>query len=151
MPRRKDSKYNRKYCKQLVRGLRREGLSINKVCQLWEITRTTYNKWRDEYPEFDNAHQVGQRDYCVFLEDKAMDVAFGKTKGNAGMMIFALKNAEGLGWTDKVEVQNNTDEQIKQINISILPPPSPNKLISIDSNSDLISNDIIDYEIIDES
>ena len=131
MPRRKDSKYNRKYCKQLTRGLRREGLSINKVCQLWGITRTTYNNWREEYPEFENAHQVGQRDYCVYLEDQAMDIATGKRKGNAGMMIFALKNAEGLGWTDKVEVQNTAEEQIKQINISILPAPASKALENI--------------------
>ena len=123
MPRRKDCKYNRKYCKQLKRGLRIEGLSIPEVCQIWGICRTTYNKWVEQYPEFKEAHDHGQRDNAAYWNKLARDVASGKVKGNAGVLCFSLKNVDGVGWQDKVEVNSNTQEQIRQINISILPAP----------------------------
>lgn len=123
MARVKGDKYSRKYAKQLKNGLRADGKSINKVCQLWDITRTTYNYWIEHYPEFKTAAEIGQRDFCVFLEDQAMKLALGEVKGNAGMMIFALKNAEGMEWKDKVETNITSDETIHRINISILPPP----------------------------
>jgi hypothetical protein len=139
VPRVKGDKYNRKYCKQLIRGMRREGLSINKVCQLWGICRTTYNEWVEKHPEFAKAHEYGKRDYCIYLEDLAMEVASGQKKGNAGVLIFSLKNAEGLGWTDKVEVNTTSDEPIRQINISILPPTQkqlPRDITIIEHESD---------------
>lgn len=122
MSRIKGDKYNKKYCKQLKAGLRMDGKSITKLCQIWGVTRTTYNYWVDHYPEFKEAHEYGNRDFIVFLEDLAMDVASGKQKGNAGVLIFSLKNAEALGWKDQVEVSGN-QEQIHKISINILPAP----------------------------
>ncbi len=122
MARVKGDKYNKKFTKQLRNGLREDGKSITKVCKLWDITRNTYNYWVDHYPEFKEAHEYGNRDFIIFLEDLAMDVASGKTKGNAGVLIFSLKNAEALGWRDQVEVTSNP-EQIHKISINILPAP----------------------------
>ncbi len=123
MPRIVGDKYNRKYCKQLKRGLRADGMSIEEVCQMWDICRTTYNNWRELHPEFQVAHEYGNRDCAAYWHRLTRAGASGQLKVNAGIICFALKNIDGIGWQDKVEVNNAGQEQIKQINISILPAP----------------------------
>ncbi len=118
-------KYNRKYCKQLSRGLRIDGTSIAEVCQLWGITRATYYNWIDQYPEFKSAHECGNRDCAGWWHKLSRAAACGKVKANAGIICFAMKNIDEIGWQDKVEVSNVGEEQVKRITISILPPPIP--------------------------
>lgn len=129
MARVKGDKYNRKYCKQLKRGLRIDGMSIAEVCQSWGISRTCYNDWREKHPEFQDAHEHGERDCMAWWHKISREVAGGTRKGNAGVICFAMKNVEGIGWQDKVAVENSTVESVKQINISILPAPHPTKTL----------------------
>lgn len=140
MPRVKGDKYNRKYCKQLTRGLRADGLSIEEVCQMWGICRSTYNYWVDTHPEFATAHEFGKRDFVAYWHKLTRQVAAGEKKGNAGVLCFSMKNAEGVGWKDKVEVDNVSDEQIKQINISILPAPIHGLVHGLPSNLQIIDH-----------
>ena len=135
----KGDKYDPKYARQLRKGLRRNGASINKLCQMWDICRTTYNYWIEIHPDFADAVEYGKRDYIVYLEDLAMDVARGDLKGNAGVMIFSLKNAEGLWWKDQVEVTNTGLEQIQRININVLPSPEQKPLLIEHEDVDLDS------------
>jgi len=128
MGRVKGDKYNRKYCKQLTRGLCKDGMSEEEVCQLWEINPKTFRAWKEQYPEFKEAADIAKRDRISWWLKLNRDVASGVKKGNAGVLCFAMKNIEGISWQDKVEVANVGVEPIKQINISILPPPDTKKL-----------------------
>lgn len=108
--------------------MRKDGLSIPEVCQEWGISRTTYYNWVESYPEFKQAHEDGNRDCVAWWYRLNRAVACGQVKGNAGVLCFAMKNVEGIGWQDKVEVNSTANEQIRQINISILPPPEQKQL-----------------------
>lgn len=116
-------KYNRKYCKQLTRGLCKDGMSEEEICQLWGINPKTFKRWQEIHPEFKEAAEIARRDRLCYWHKLFRDVASGKVKGNAGTLCFAMKNVEGIGYQDKVEVNNHSDEHVRQINISILPPP----------------------------
>lgn len=145
MPRAKANKYNRKYCKQLKAGLRSDGSSIAEVCQKWDITRATYYDWIEKYPEFKQAHDYGNRDCAAWWHQLNRSAACGQVKANAGIICFAMKNIEGIGWQDKVEVSNIGEEQIRQINISILPPSQqalPHNLNIIEHQLDEIEDDV---------
>ncbi len=119
----KGDKYRSKFPKQLLNGLRQDGLSIPEVCQLWGVTPTTYYRWVESHPEFKDAHEHGQRDCIGWWHRLTRAAACGQVKANAGVICFAMKNIEGIGWQDKIEVNNTNDEQVRQINISILPAP----------------------------
>lgn len=123
MPRIKGDKYNKKYCKQLKDGLRADGLSIPEVCQKWAISRNTYYYWVDHYPEFKEAHDYGNRDCASWWHRLNRSAAAGEVKANAGIICFAMKNIEGIGWQDKVEVNSIGQEAVKKITIHILPAP----------------------------
>lgn len=132
-------KYNRKYCKQLVRGLCKEGMSEEEICQLWDINPKTFKRWQEIHPEFKEAAEIARRDRLCYWHKLFRDVASGKVKGNAGTLCFAMKNVEGIGYQDKVEVRNTADDQVKQINISILPPPQkqlPENITIIEHEAD---------------
>ncbi len=122
-------KYDKKFARQLMKGLREDGLSIPEVCQLWNINRGTYYRWIEIHPEFKEAHEYGERDVIAFWHKLTRDAASGKIKANAGVICFAMKNIEGIGWKDKLEVTNDGVEQIQRININVLPAPEQKPLL----------------------
>lgn len=113
-------KYKTKYAKALKNGARRDGMSIDELCQVWGVSRTAYYNWCAEYPEFAAADEIGNRDAMAWLHKLNRDVMSGKVKGNAGTIIFAMKNL--AGWKDKSEVSTTTTEAVRTININVLPP-----------------------------
>lgn len=115
-------KYKKKFSRQLKMGLRCDGMSIPEVCGEWGISRTTYYNWIDQYPEFAEAHEIGNRDCASWWYKLTRDAASGKVKANAGIICFAMKNVEGVGWADKSEVKSSNSQEIKTININVLPP-----------------------------
>lgn len=130
------SKYNRKYCKQLVNGLCRDGMTQEEVCQVWGIDDNTYRNWEKEYPEFARAAKVAERDRACYWHKLTRDVAQGKIKGNAGVICFALKNIKGINWQDKVEINSKSEDMIKTINLNILPAPQSPNLIGQDYDNE---------------
>src|ERR1700731_3335375 len=104
MSRVKGDKYNKKYAKELMNGLRNDGGSIAEVCQKWKVTRVTYYAWIDKHPEFKEAHEFGNRDCASWWHQLNRKAACGEVKANAGIICFAMKNIDGIGWQDKVEV-----------------------------------------------
>lgn len=125
MARIKGDKYNRKYCKQLKRGLCKDGMAVEEVCQQWDINPKTWYRWCEIHPEFKEAAEYAKRDRLCYWHKLFRAVASGEVKGNAGTLCFAMKNVEGIGYQDKVEVTSANVEQIKTININVLPAPVP--------------------------
>jgi len=119
---RSDSKYEDKYAKQLASGIRySKGLSIVELCRKWRISRSTYDTWVSTYEDFKHAHELGKMDYASFWHENFKGIALGEIKGNAGAAIFAMTNAEGVNWSNKVDVNNTSEEQVQTINIKVLP------------------------------
>lgn len=113
-------KYKKKFTKFLMNGCRREGMSIEELCQIWGISRSTYYNWCAAHPKFAEADEIGNRDALAWLHKLNRQVMSGEVKGNAGTIIFAMKNL--AGWKDKSEVSTTVSEEIRTININVLPP-----------------------------
>ncbi len=132
-------KYDKKYGRQLMKGLRNDGMSVEEVCQLWNINRTTYYRWIEIHEEFKEAHEYGERDVMAYWHRLTRAAASGQIKANAGVICFAMKNIAGIEWKDKLEVTNDGLEQIQRININVLPAPEQKPLLieheDVDSES----------------
>ena len=114
------TKYRKKFVKQLIEGLRQDGKSIEEVCCLWNISVVTYNAWKDKYPEFKEATEIGERDKNAWWHKTHRDVSSGVRAGNAACLNFGMKNQ--ANWVDKQEVHTTHDERINTIRIEMLPP-----------------------------
>lgn len=114
------AKYKKKFARQLNMGLRNNGKSVDDVCQIWGVSRTTYYNWVNNNPEFALAHEIGERDYASFVHNLIIKVASGQQKGNAGILCLMAKNI--LGWKEKSETQITQNEEVRTININVLPP-----------------------------
>ncbi len=115
------SKYRKKYTKQLLNGLRKDGLSIEECCQEWGICVSTYKDWTKTHPEFAEAAKIGERDKTAWWLRMHRDVSTGVRTGNAACINFALKNE--AGWVDKQEIHTSHDEQITTIRIERIESP----------------------------
>lgn len=129
------SKYRKKFTKELLKGLRKDGKSIEEVCLLWGISDQTYQNWRLKYPEFEEAHLIGEMDKKAWWRQLQRQVASGKSAGNAAVINFALKNE--AGYVDKQEVHNTHDEKINIIKIEMLPSRNELKYINAEGSESL--------------
>lgn len=139
--RRCDSKYKEKFTIELRRGIRyKKGLSVMQLCHRWRISPDTFYDWRDSIPEFRDAYNLSKADYAAWLQENYNKIMLGEIKGNAGCAIFAMTNVEGLRWSNHVDVNNTTTEEVKKITIELLPSKVP-ELTQIDG--EVIENEVI--------
>jgi hypothetical protein len=131
-----NSLYKRKYAKDLLNGIRKDGKSIEEVCAVWGVSDDAYHNWRKIHPEFEEAHKVGDSHKRAWWYQIQRKVASGEQTGNAAVINFALKNE--AGYVDKQEVHTTHEEQIRTIKIEMLP-----------SREDL-SRRVIEGEILEE-
>lgn len=139
--RRSDKKYQEKYTKQLLNGIRyKKRYTIAHLCMLWGICRATYYAWVDRYPEFARAHEHGEMHYQAYIHECAHGIMDGSGKGNAAMLQFYLTNV--AGWATKSQVEMSTEESIGAITINILEAPQTKAL-------EQLPDDTIEGEIIE--
>lgn len=123
---RKDCKCKPKYIKQLLNGLRRDGLSIEEVCQLWGVLPRTYYRWVELYPEFTEAHEAGARDNMIWWQQLGRRGIAGEFRLNAAAYNFTMSNLHG--WNNKVVTETTAQDEIRTININVLPSREQNAL-----------------------
>lgn len=131
-----ESKYKKKYAKELINGLRKDGLIIEEICQKWGITAPTYRNWKKEYPEFAEATEIGERDYRCWWAARYRNTAIGVEHGNAVMLNLAAKNY--LGMVDKQEIHNTHEEQITTIKIEYYKPAETHRIIEHERTENLL-------------
>lgn len=115
-----NSKYRPKFAKDLRNGIRKDGKSLEEVCNIWGVTIHAYQNWIKTFPTFAEAHQIGEQDKTAWWRQIQRKVASGETSGNAGVINLALKNE--AGYVDKQEVAHTHDEQITTIRIEHIQP-----------------------------
>ncbi len=117
MPKRRPNKYNRKFIRQLERGLRKDGKSIVEICQLWGISENTYYEWIREHGEFAYAHEIGKRDEKAYWQKLCRRAAEGEIKANGTILKVAASVM--LGWQEKVTMEHTT-QPIQTIKIELI-------------------------------
>ena len=130
-----ETKYKKKFAKQLLNGMRSDGKSQEEVSRIWGITRGTYNAWRKAHPEFEHAHEIGEMDKTSWWRQLQRKVGSGESPGNAAVINLALKNE--AGYVDKQEVAHTHEEQITTIRIERIESPKP-RIIEHERTQDLL-------------
>lgn len=128
---RKDDKYDEKYTKQLLSGIRyKQKLSVAQLCHKWRISNKTYDNWKERYPEFKEAAEIAQMDYEAYRWEVVDKLSTGELKGNAGAAIFGLENSSAsTNYGKNVNVHNTHEEKVETINIKVLPSSQEPKQI----------------------
>ena len=101
--------------------IREYSWSEEALCSRWGITVNTYKNWKKEYTSFEEACEIGDRDYRIYWMEKVEDgVALGKSANGALLKLLA---GEFLGMTDKKEIKHDGQQKVDTININYLSTP----------------------------
>ena len=100
------SRYRPEYNQYLLDHMK-QGKSFNTFSAVVDVHPSTIKRWLDEFPEFKECYEIGQRKALLFWEEQLAQGAMGETKANASLMIFKLKNEFGDFYKDKQEVEVN--------------------------------------------
>lgn len=132
------SKYKKKFAKQLLAGLRKDGESIVECCRLWGVSPLTYNAWIIAHKDFAHAAEIGQMDCAAWWHKKHRAVSSGEQAGNASCLNFGMKNVDSVKWADKSETHVTHDEQVRTIRIEMLPARHENRIIEHERSESLL-------------
>ena len=95
------SRYDPKHCDEAIATLAK-GHSLAGLAGKLGVDRRTVTNWRHQYPEFDQACERGQMMAIHYWEGEAQRLA-RTGKGNASVVIFALKNRAPEDWRERIE------------------------------------------------
>ena len=90
--------YRPEYCDIAVETLA-QGHSLTGLAGRLGVARSTVFKWRDDFPEFDQACIQGMAGAVYWWEQRAHESAM-KNTGSPATIIFALKNRAPEDWRD---------------------------------------------------
>lgn len=117
--------FNPEYC-DLLRTFRMRGYSISAFCSYVSISRDSFYRWKQEYPEFKEAADISDNDSEFYFEKKSHDIIEGEIEASA-QQVAMLKEERARQHgvlkekdTSKTEInignmnvlQNLTDEQL---------------------------------------
>ncbi len=112
--------YKPKFAKMLKDGMRKDHrMSIEKCCQEFGCSTKSFQNWRDDIKEFREACEIADIDYKVACMDMGWDLIEGKRKGDA--KTYQLFMGVFFGMSSKIESTVKHEEQIKTININVVP------------------------------
>lgn len=114
--------YKKRFAKELKKGMRRDGLTIDEVCQIWNIPCSAYERYIKDEPDFSDAHDIGERDFRCHWQASFRSAAQPHKKGNTGIIKIAA--ASILGYAEKNKADNSDDEPLRMIKIEIFPRPA---------------------------
>lgn len=96
-----NSKYDPLTVPQLIVEYLSKGYSVRSLITELKISRSTFQDWKEKYPEVNKAIEDGKAGTEKFYTDLGLDLAQGKVKGNVAAWCFLAKNV--LGWKDNNE------------------------------------------------
>ncbi len=131
------TRYNAKFHPLLARVLARQGLIDTQISKEMGINEATLNNWKKKYPEFFKSLKIGKASKDDEVEAKLLKNAIGyehpDTKvfcnadgrvtvvpitkhyqPNVTAQIFWLKNRRPKDWRDKIDMEVDMDETMKE-------------------------------------
>ena len=98
------NKYNPDLCNDLIDHMAK-GHSFFSYGAICNTTKETILKWTDRHPEFNEARKIGMSKALLYWEKVMDECATARTKMNASMIMFKLRNSfkEMYGDTTKIE------------------------------------------------
>jgi hypothetical protein len=122
MPAGRPSKYDPKYCEQLIKHMQ-QGLSFESFAANVPCCFDTLHEWVKVHPEFSEAKRIGKSLELKWWESILGGGASGKLKNfSAAATIFALKNKAPKLWRDRKEVEATIDTSMGKLSSMINDP-----------------------------
>jgi len=115
--------YQPEFCQIAVETLS-EGHSLTGLAGRLGVARSTVFKWRDDYPEFNEACIQGMAAATYWWEQRARESAAGG-KGNPATIIFGLKNRAADDWRERIEhtgADGGAIETVSRIEYTVVRP-----------------------------
>jgi len=111
-----ESSYDPKFCETAVDVLS-EGKSLAAVCVAIGVARSTLYEWRDKYPDFKKAIEMGLQHAQLRFEELGLKGMSGEIKNFAGSSwIFTMKNRFRDDYAeDKKEDKSPAESVLEQI------------------------------------
>lgn len=108
------SKYDQKLC-DILDEMGYDGEGMAEAMVALDISKETFYRWQETYPEFSNAVKAFRKRSQAWWEAKGRQATFGEVDGfNATSFIFNMKNRFPDDWRDKQEIeQKNFNVTIK--------------------------------------
>lgn len=92
----KNVAYDPVYCPSVIKWMKEEGYSITEVAAELKVSLSTIYKWRKQYPEFDEAIQLGIEFAQAWWErigrEHVVTNKNANMKINLGLYVFIMKN-----------------------------------------------------------
>ena len=105
--------YRPEFCEMLIEHMA-QGFSFTSFAAKINVNQDTLYNFLKAQKDFDEAKKLGENLSLMKWEKIGIDQAEGNNRGNAASYIFNMKNRFAkLGWTDKVEVDQKIDIEIK--------------------------------------
>lgn len=134
----------------------KEGKSLAQILSVFGVSRRCYYNWREEYPEFLDAAEIGRIHAQARAEETLDKLAMGEMKGNVLAQIFKMKAQFKEDYQEKQVVQldatltlkNLPDEQLnKQLAAKL-------KLLSAEERAQMLPflgtmNEVIEGELVE--
>jgi len=98
------SLYRPEYDQAVIEHLR-EGRSLTSFAGSIGVSRNTLDFWREEHESFREAVLVGKALCLAWWEDRALETA-RTGRGNAKLIVFALKNYGPHEFTDSKQIEH---------------------------------------------
>lgn len=105
-------KYNPDFCDLLVEHMR-GGFTFESFSGRVGVHPSTIYKWKQKYPEFSEACEIGFRAALYHWEQIHKNAADGTAKGNAAAIIFKLKNTFREWYKDRQEIDHTHAAEIR--------------------------------------
>jgi len=98
------TKFRDEFCEQ-GEWLSKLGATDSEMAAFFDVTESTLNKWKLDYPEFSESLKAGK----VMADCRVAQSLYEQAiSGNTTAQIFWLKNRRKLSWRDKQEIDHTT-------------------------------------------
>lgn len=135
-----EKKYKPRFAKELLDGMRKDGMSIEECCVHWGISRALWYVWVKKYDKFAQAAEFAETQYRAWFQGAYRAGMTGQVRMNAGMMKFAAANI--LEWRDKAETSVVHQDQVHTLNINVL--PTYQERMALESYNDVIEGVLVE-------
>lgn len=120
MPAGRPSEYDPAIC-EVLGALGHEGEGMAEAIVACGISRDTFYRWQEKYPEFSDAVKGMRARSQAWWERKGREATFGGVDGfNATSFIFNMKNRFPDEWRDKQEVGLDANVRVSGVEMTFV-------------------------------
>jgi hypothetical protein len=101
--------YKAEYCDQLIDHMR-TGLSLMAFGGVVGVSVRTLHKWKNKYPDFQEAYEIGQAAVALHLEKLGYDMMAHSPSVKVEPAIWIFNARNRLGWSDNPHIDDGTEE-----------------------------------------